>query len=133
MSLLADHPGLRPFHIEQIAGVLRRTDTLDKMGDLMEAMRAGISTPWPLPRSIIVTNPTRDADGRLGVFYHVAAGVLAECLAAVPSINQWARDNGASFALAYARKGWKPHLERMGWRVIGPHGPRGLQLREELA
>lgn len=45
-------------------------------------------------------------------------------------IEEWARANGCRLAVSRGRKGWRPIVEKWGWRVVGQED--GLTLYEKV-
>lgn len=92
-------------------------DVEKKLIDLEAEIAAGRSVVWAFGRSLIVTNSTEDELGRVGLFFHVVAGDLGECLRAAEIIERYARDSEAAFLRAHGRRGWERVLPKHGWEI----------------
>jgi hypothetical protein len=56
-------------------------------------------------------------DGRAVIY--AAAGELRELLDVLPKLEAFYRQCGATTLWVFGRKGWRPLLERRGWRHEG--------------
>lgn len=49
----------------------------------------------------------------------LVAGHLPDCMAMFPEIEEWARRQGCSRMVGVGRAGWKPVVEKLGFREVG--------------
>jgi hypothetical protein len=49
----------------------------------------------------------------------LVAGQLDDCMALFPEIEDWARRQGCTRMVGVGRAGWKPVVEKLGFREVG--------------
>jgi hypothetical protein len=100
---------------ELLARVQARGQTIDPDW-AMRALGSGLAQYMPVGKHSGVMGYLM-ADGTAVIY--AAAGSLSELLGCLPGLAAFYRRAGAEQLAVYGRKGWRPFLERRGWRLEG--------------
>lgn len=106
--------------------LVRAGGTHDLDRHIVPALRSGQAQWWEKGGGAIITE-VRDYPNFSVVNYWLVAGDMRDCLALQPEIDQWARSQGATRAVAMGRRGWERILPEHGWKIIGTAFGRDLR------
>jgi len=106
--------------------LVRAGGTHDLEKHLVPMLRSGQAQWWEKRDGAIITE-VRDYPNFSAVNYWLVAGNMQDCLELQPEIDQWARSQGATRAVAIGRRGWERILPGHGWKIIGTTFARDLR------
>lgn len=94
-------------------------------GDVADGILAGRLQLWPGERAALVTELQAYPRKRV-VHVFLAGGELEDVLAFQPSLDAWARAQGATGLTMTGRPGWARVLPGLGWARAGTTMARGI-------